>query len=173
MNPLEILRAPKGFFEALRTQPPRAATPSLLIGLTVVLPILILALVDPGTLRTWLVSLILGISFLGAIALGIVLFAPGVSFVRALEIVGYSALPFVIAVLVFGLLSLLGQAGQAVGQGLTVGAAAMGWYRLFVGLEVMTGSRSLAWRGAILIPILAFVFTGFVPGLLLRLLGLV
>ncbi|NJK44876.1 MAG: hypothetical protein HC933_11825, partial [Pleurocapsa sp. SU_196_0] len=118
------------------------------------------------------VSVIVAAIFVGALLAFVTVLARGAEAPRTLEVVAYSFVPFLLGVGVFGLLTVFGATGIVIGQGLLLGAVLIGWYRLYMGLEIMTGTPTKALLGAVLGPLAALLFTFLVPGLLLRLLGL-
>jgi hypothetical protein len=172
MSLLEVLRNPKAFFVWLKSEPVNTGMAWVILGAAMVLPNAVLMVANFMQPNLLLVSLVVAAIFLGALIGFVALSARGAQPARALEVVAYSLLPFTVATLVFGLLTVLGPLGIVVGQGLLFGATLMGWYRLYLGLEVMTGEQRPAVLGALLGPIGAVLFTFFVPGLLLRAFGL-
>jgi hypothetical protein len=172
MSVVEVLRSPKDFFQWLKSQPPNTAMAWVILGAAMVLPNAVLMVANFMGPNLLLVSLIVAAIFVGALIGFVTLLARGAQSPRTLEVVAYSFVPFTVGTLLFGLLTVLGQLGIVVGQGLLFGATLMGWYRLYLGLEVMTGEQRPALLGALLGPLGAVLFTFFVPGLLLRLFGL-
>jgi hypothetical protein len=168
-----VLSAPKAFFEALRGQTaPAWSTPLAILALTVFVPNLILTLIGAQQQYFLLTSLMIYVVFLVAL-IGFAALLSGIGWMRAQEIVAYSGLPFLIGSVAFGIVSLIvpGGTGLLIGSTLMLIALGMGWYRLYIGLEVMASNRAVALRGAIVAPIVAFLITGF-SGALFRLLGL-
>ena len=173
MPPLfELLTSPKAFFVALKASAaPSLGAAALMLGLVILLPNVALTLMGVQPPEFLLTSIAIYLIFFVALIGFVTLLSSGAGLLRSLETVAYSALPFLIAVVLLALLSVLGAFGVTIGQTLTLVGLLMGWYRLFVGLEVMSASRAAALRGALLAPVAAFVAVGF-SGLLLRLLGL-
>jgi ABC-type xylose transport system permease subunit len=172
MSPWMVLSAPRAFFEALRAEAvPAWSTPLAILALTVFVPNLVLTLIGSQQQSFLLTSLMIYVIFLIAL-IGFSALLSGIGWLRAQEIVAYSDLPFVIGSVAFGIVSLIapGNVGLPIGSVLMLIALMMGWYRLYIGLEIMS-NRAAALRAAIVAPVVAFLITGF-SGTLFRLLGL-
>ena len=142
-----------------------------MMGLVILVPNVALTVIGIQAIKFMPTSVTIYLIYF-AVLIGFAALLPsGVGFSRSLEVVAYSGLPFLIAAVLLACLSVFGEFGMTVGQILTLIGMLMGWVRLFVGLEVMSGSRWAALSGALLAPVAAFVAVGF-SGLLLRLLGL-
>ena len=169
---LELLTSPKAFFANLKLSSSSSlGAAALALGLVILVPNVALTLMGVQPSEFLLTSIVIYLIFFAALIGFTTLLASGTGLLRSLEVVAYSALPVLIAVVLLSLLSVFGAFGVTLGQTLTLVGLLMGWYRLFVGLEVMTASRAAALRGALLGPLAAFLAVGF-SGLLLRLLGL-
>ena len=167
-----VLSAPKGFFEALRAQArPVWNTPLALIALTVFVPNLVLTLIGAQQASFLLTSLMIYVVFLVTL-IGCSALLTSIGWTRAQEIVAYSGLTFVIGSVAFGIVSVIAPAGPGlvIGSTLMLIALGMGWYRLYIGLEVMAFNRAVALRTAIIAPVVAFLITGF-SGTLFRWFG--
>ena len=173
MSPLELLTSPKAFFTDLKQSPASSLGAAfLMLGLVILLPNVVLTLMGVQPQAFLLTSIAIYLIFFTTLVGLAGVLASGTGLLHALEVVAYSALPFLVAAVLLGGLSVFGTFGVRLGQTLTLIGLLMGWYRLFVGFEVMSGSRGSALRGALLAPVLAFLAAGF-SGLLLGLLGLV
>jgi hypothetical protein len=171
MSPLEVLTQPDTFFKALRERAGMDMTqPVMIVLLTLFVPNIMLTLIGQQPQAFLFTSVVIYTIFLSAL-FGFVLLFARITFPRALEVIGYSCLPFLIASVLFGTLSILGGVGLAVGQALMLAGLIMGWLRLYKGLEVMAGASGPALRGALISPVTSFLVVGFV-GLLFRLIGL-
>ena len=169
---LELLTSPKAFFTGLKASSSSSlGFAALMLGLVILLPNVALTLMGVQPPEFLLTSIVIYLIFFAALIGFATLLAGGTGLLRSLEVVAYSASPFLIAVVLLSALSVFGAFGVTIGQTLTLVGLLMGWYRLFVGLEVMSASRGAALRGALLAPLAAFLMVGF-SGLLLRLLGL-
>ena len=169
---LTLLTSPKAFFTDLKAGAALGiGYAALMLGLVILVPNVALTLMGVQPQAFLLTSIAIYLIFFAALIGFTALLSSGAGFSRSLEVVAYSALPFLIAVTLLSSLSVFGAAGVTIGQTLTLVGLLMGWYRLFVGLEVMSASRAAALRGALLAPVAAFLAVGF-SGLLLRLLGL-
>lgn len=172
MPVLELLTSPKAFFSDLKaTSTSSLGYAALMLGLVIFVPNVALTLMGVQPQAFLLTSIVIYLIFFTALIGFATLLASGAGFLRSLEVVAYSALPFLIAVVLLSILSVFGAFGVTIGQTLTLVGLLMGWYRLFVGLEVMGGSRASALRGALLGPLLAFLAAGF-SGVVLGWLGL-
>jgi hypothetical protein len=173
MPPLfELLTNPKGFFVALKASAGSSlGTPALMLGLVILVPNVALTVMNVQPQAFLLTSIAIYLIFFAALIGFTALLSGGAGVLRSLEVAAYSSVPFLIAVALLSALSVFGAFGVTIGQTLALVGLLMGWYRLFVGLEVMSGSRAAALRGALLAPVAAFVTVGF-SGLLLRWLGL-
>jgi hypothetical protein len=172
MSPWMVLSAPRAFFETLRAEvAPAWSTPLAMIALTVFVPNLVLTLIGSQQQSFLLTSLMIYVIFLIAL-IGFSALLSGTGWLRAQEIVAFSGLPFIIGSVAFGIVSLIapGSVGLPIGSTLMLIALLMGWYRLYIGLEIMS-NRAAALRAAIVAPVVAFLITGF-SGALFRLLGL-
>ncbi len=173
MSVLELLTSPKAFFADLKANSAaNLGGAALMLGLVILVPNIALTLMGQQKQAFLLTSIVIYLIFF-AVLIGLArLLVTGAGFVRSLEVIAYSAAPFLVTTTLLALLSVFGEFGVRLGQTLTLIGLLMGWYRLFVGFEVMSESRASALRGALLGPVLAFLAVGF-SGLLLSLLGLV
>jgi hypothetical protein len=171
VSPLEVVTSPEEFFKRLREHSSNDVTlPAVLLLLAVFVPNMVLTLINQQPQAFLFTSVVIYLIFFAAL-LGFVVLLARLGFARTLEVVGYSTVPFLIASVLFGTLSILGATGLMIGQALMLAGLIMGWLRLYKGLEVMTDARPLALRGAIASPLASFLVVGF-SGLLFRLLGL-
>jgi hypothetical protein len=164
---LEVLSNPQQFFETLRNQ-----SKGVFLPLSVILLVFVVSNTVPAALgalqqQNLLASLIIGGIFLASLIGFSALLTP-----RAIEIIGYSFLPLLIGMVLFLPLALLGAIGQNIGAGLVLGALVLTLQRAFIGARTLSGSSGAAWRAILIAPIAALLFTGLVPGLLFRWLGL-
>ncbi len=162
MSVLDLLTSPKAFFSDLKTTSASSlGYAALMLGLVILVPNIALTLMGVQPQAFLLTSIVIYLIFF-AVLIGLAgLLVTGAGFVRWLEVVAYSALPFLVTTTLLALLSVFGEFGVRLGQTLTLIGLLMGWYRLFVGLEVMSESRTSALRGALLGPVLAFLAAGF------------
>ena len=172
MSLLELLTSPKAFFADLKmSSAVSVGYAALMLGLVIITPNVTLTLMGVQPQAFLLTSIVIYLIFFAALIGFTALLAGGTGLLRSLEVVAYSGLPFLIAVVLLSALSIFGAFGVTLGQTLMLIGLLMGWYRLFVGLEVMSASRGAAMRGALLAPLAAFLTVGF-SGLLLGWLGL-
>jgi hypothetical protein len=164
---LEVLSNPKGFFETLRDHPKGLFLPLAILSLVFVVSNTVPAALGALTQQNLLASLILGLIFLASLVGFGTLLAP-----RAFEIIGYSFLALLMGMIMFLPLALLGAFGQNIGAGIVLGALFLTVQRAFIGVRTLSGSSGIAWRAIIVTPIVATLFTGLIPGLLFRWLGL-
>ncbi len=164
---LEVLSNPKGFFETLRDHPKGLLWPLSLLFLVFAVSNTVPAALGALSQQNLLASLILGVIFLASLVGFGALLAP-----RAFEIIGYSVLPLLLGMLIFLPLALLGTFGQNIGAGVVLGGLALTVQRAFIGVRIFSGSSGTAWRAIIVTPIAATLFTGLIPGLVFRWLGL-
>ena len=158
---LTLLTSPKAFFVSLKASSGSSlGMAALMLGLVILVPNVALTLMGVQPQAFLLTSIAIYLIFFAALIGFTALLSSGAGLLHSLEVVAYSALPFLIAVTLLSSLSVFGQAGVTIGQTLTLVGLLMGWYRLFVGLEVMSASRAAALRGALLGPLAAFLEIG-------------
>jgi hypothetical protein len=164
---LEVLSNPNGFFEKLKDHSKGVFIPIGVLFLVFAVSNVVPAVLGALQQQNLLASLILGAIFLASLIGFGALLAP-----RALEIIGYSFVPLLLGMLIFLPLAWLGTVGQNIGTGFVLGALVLTIQRAFIGVRTLSGSSGTAWRAVLIAPIAALLFTGLVPGLLFRWLGL-
>jgi hypothetical protein len=167
---LELLRSPHGFFVRLRLGAVQWVVPIGLLLMVWVLgsaiPLLLGELLQKDLLASLLVT---GIAWL--ILVFTAFFLGGTT--RILEVLGFSVLPLLLAMVLMGVLWFLGDLARGIGSALTLVALFLTIRSVFIGLLVMTQSPLLTWRILLISPLLTFFFMAVPFGLLVRWLGLV
>ncbi len=167
---LELLRNPHGFFMRLRLGAVQWVVPiGLLLMVWVlgsVIPLLLGELLQKDLLASFIVT---GVAWL---VLGFAAFFLGGT-PRVLEVLGFSVIPSLLAMVLMGGLWFLGNAARGFGSVLILIALFLTVRSVFIGLLVMTQSPLLTWRVLLISPLLTFFFMAVPFGLLVRWLGLV
>ncbi len=165
----EVLRQPQIFFERLKSQNMQWAMPSFLLFLFFILSSFIPLLLGVLTEKDLLASLIFN-------SIGLVVFllcAWGLSgTMRILEVLGFSLIAVLLAMLLMSGLWFLGDLARGLGSVLILVALLFSSRAVWIGVSVMTQNPATAWRTVLFAPLLTFLFMAVPFGLLVRLLGL-
>jgi hypothetical protein len=166
---LLVLKQPRVFFERLKSQTRQAAIPSLFLFMLFILSSFIPLLLGVLNEQDLLASLI----FNGVGLIVFLLSGWGVSgTIRSLEILGFSLMPVLLAMLLMTGLWFFGDFAKGLGSVLMLLALLFSARAVFVGVLVLTQNPTTAWRTVVLAPLITFLFMAVPFGVLLRLLGL-